>query len=141
MVGSWAPLFDDQVFWSIGDIEIDPTDPDVVYVGTGDPQYQQPSWHWQRIFKSIDGGLTWQHLGLEEQRIIPRCASTRKTRTFVYATAAFLLNAIIKGFTGRRMRAKLGASLVYQQSGRVIDLAMHPKPQYTLRCWLGSHPE
>ncbi|MCB0564759.1 MAG: hypothetical protein KDD01_10330, partial [Phaeodactylibacter sp.] len=84
---SWEPLFDDQVFLAIGDIEIDPTDPDVVYVGTGDPNISSHPGIGNGVFKSIDGGLTWQHLGLEAQRIISQVRVNPQNPDIVYAAA------------------------------------------------------
>ena len=69
---TWAPIFDDALAASIGDVEIYQNNPDIIYVGTGEgnPRNSQNS-GWG-MYKSIDGGLTWQHLGLEQTRQIHR---------------------------------------------------------------------
>lgn len=69
---TWNPIFDDQLFLSIGDIVVDPSDSNTVYVGTGDPNISGYPSIGDGIYKSIDGGLTWENLGLEEQRIISK---------------------------------------------------------------------
>lgn len=69
---NWTPLFDDHVFLSIGDIELDPTDPETVYVGTGDPNVSGYPFIGDGLWKSADGGQSWQSLGLENTRIISK---------------------------------------------------------------------
>lgn len=69
---SWAPIFDDQPFLAIGDIEIDPTDPERVYVATGDPNISSHPGIGDGLYRSDDGGQTWEKLGLQAQRILPR---------------------------------------------------------------------
>jgi photosystem II stability/assembly factor-like uncharacterized protein len=51
---------------------VDPTDPDVIYVGTGEANGQSYSWFGMGVFKSTDGGSTWSYIGLEETRYIAR---------------------------------------------------------------------
>ncbi|NNE28685.1 MAG: hypothetical protein HKN16_03570 [Saprospiraceae bacterium] len=67
---NWVPIFDDQLFLSIGDIALDPSNPEIVYVGTGDPNISGYPHVGNGIFKSVDGGFSWEQLGLTEQRII-----------------------------------------------------------------------
>ena len=69
---TWEPIFDDALAASIGDVEIYQKNSDIIYVGTGEgnPRNSQNS-GWG-MYKSIDGGNTWQHLGLENTRQIHR---------------------------------------------------------------------
>lgn len=69
---SWQPVFDDRLFLSIGDIELDPQNPDVVYAGTGDPNISAYPFIGDGLWRSPDGGQSWEHLGLENQRIISK---------------------------------------------------------------------
>ena len=69
---TWDPIFDDQAVLTIGDIAIDPYDPDVIYVGTGEANSASFSWFGMGMFKSEDGGSTWSYTGLEETRYIGR---------------------------------------------------------------------
>ena len=71
---SWEPVFDDQSTASIGAVSLAPSNPNVVWVGTGEPQNRQSSPWGIGVFRSTDGGRTWRHLGLEETRHIARIA-------------------------------------------------------------------
>ncbi|GAB5553284.1 MAG: hypothetical protein Sapg2KO_28750 [Saprospiraceae bacterium] len=69
---TWTPIFDNELAASIGDIKMYQANPDIIYVasGEGNPRNSQNS-GWG-MFKSIDGGKNWQHLGLENTRQIHR---------------------------------------------------------------------
>jgi len=69
---SWTPLFDDQPTSSIGDVTVDQSNPNLVWVGTGEPQNRQSSPWGNGVYKSTDGGATWQHMGLEESKHVAR---------------------------------------------------------------------
>jgi photosystem II stability/assembly factor-like uncharacterized protein len=69
---SWTPLFDDQSTASIGAVALSPSNPNVVWVGTGEPQNRQSSPYGGGVFRSVDGGRTWTDLGLTETRHISR---------------------------------------------------------------------
>lgn len=71
---SWTPLFDDMPTASIGDVTVAPSNPNVVWVGTGEPQNRQSSPYGGGVFRSLDGGRTWTDLGLHETRHISRIA-------------------------------------------------------------------
>jgi photosystem II stability/assembly factor-like uncharacterized protein len=59
----WKPIFDDQSTGSIGALAIAPSDPRIVYVGSGEGLQRPDLSVGDGIYKSIDGGQTWQHLG------------------------------------------------------------------------------
>ena len=69
---TWEPIFTDQSTASIGDVTLALSNPNVVWVGTGEPQNRQSSPWGDGVFKSMDGGRTWVHKGLQETRHIPR---------------------------------------------------------------------
>src|SRR5216684_2515688 len=69
---TWEPIFDKESVSTIGDIAIAPSDPSVVWVGTGEPNNRQSSSWGDGAYKSLDGGKTWKKMGLEATRHIGR---------------------------------------------------------------------
>ena len=63
---TWNPIFDDQPTGSIGALAIAPSNPDVIYVGSGEGLRRPDLSTGDGIYKSTDGGHTWQHLGLRD---------------------------------------------------------------------------
>jgi hypothetical protein len=68
---TYENLFAD-VAHSIGDIAIAPSNPNILYVGTGEPNNRQSSSFGEGVYKSTDAGATWQHVGLRETQSIAR---------------------------------------------------------------------
>ena len=69
---TFTALFDDQETSSVGDVTLAPSNPNVVWVGTGEPQNRQSSPWGNGVYRSTDGGRTWEHLGLEATHHIAR---------------------------------------------------------------------
>jgi photosystem II stability/assembly factor-like uncharacterized protein len=63
---TWHPIFDDQPTGSIGALAIAPSDPDVIYAGSGEGLQRPDLSVGDGIYKSIDGGKIWRHLGLRD---------------------------------------------------------------------------
>jgi photosystem II stability/assembly factor-like uncharacterized protein len=82
---TWLPIFDKQPFLAISDIELDPQNPNIVYVGTGDLNISGYPFIGDGLWKSPDGGQTWQHLGLENQRIVAKIAVHPTNAGIIYA--------------------------------------------------------
>ncbi|HEY6931225.1 MAG TPA: glycoside hydrolase [Thermoanaerobaculia bacterium] len=68
---TWDPIFDDQPTGSIGALAVAPSDPNVIYVGSGEGLQRPDLSVGDGIYKSTDGGRTWRHLGLSDGRQIP----------------------------------------------------------------------
>ncbi|HEX8234246.1 MAG TPA: hypothetical protein VF559_12980 [Caulobacteraceae bacterium] len=69
---TWAPLFQDGPSAAIGAIAVAPSNPDVIYAGTGQPDPRYDVQAGLGVFRSTDGGKHWQSLGLENTRYIGR---------------------------------------------------------------------
>ena len=69
---TWTPIFDKEAVQSIGDMALDPANPDVVYVGTGEANLRNSVSFGDGVYKSTDGGKTWKHLGLADTEHIAR---------------------------------------------------------------------
>ena len=67
---SWTPITDRQGIFSIGAITIDPSNPDVLYVGTGEPCLRNDISEGDGVYKSTDGGRNWANIGLRDSRHI-----------------------------------------------------------------------
>jgi photosystem II stability/assembly factor-like uncharacterized protein len=69
---TWVPIFDDQPTGSIGSIAVAPSDPDVIYVGSGEGLQRPDLAIGDGMYKSTDAGRTWTHLGLRDTQQIAR---------------------------------------------------------------------
>jgi len=69
---TWAPIFDDQPASSIGAVALWPGNPNIVWVGTGEANPRNSVGVGRGVFKSTDGGKSWQALGLEKTEKISR---------------------------------------------------------------------
>src|SRR6266568_4242377 len=69
---TWKPVFDGESAPSIGALAVAPSNPNIIYVGTGVNTVYGDVTYGSGVYKSTNGGETWQHLGLEETRHIAR---------------------------------------------------------------------
>jgi photosystem II stability/assembly factor-like uncharacterized protein len=84
---TFTPVFDDQPVSSIGSVAIAPSDPKIVYVGTGEGNGRNSSTWGNGVYKSTDGGDTFAPVGLAETRDVPRLAVHPSNPDVVYAAA------------------------------------------------------
>lgn len=63
---TWTPLFDNEGSYALGVVEIDPANPQIVWVGTGENNAQRSVGFGDGVYKSIDGGVTWANKGLAD---------------------------------------------------------------------------
>jgi photosystem II stability/assembly factor-like uncharacterized protein len=69
---TWTPVFDDQPVHAIGALSLYQPNPDLVWVGTGEGNVRNSASIGNGVYRSVDGGKTWRHLGLEKTERIHR---------------------------------------------------------------------
>ena len=83
----WEPVFDDQPAQSIGALAIDPTNPNVIWAGTGEAHIRSNVSVGNGVYKSTDGGKSWSHMGLEESGRISRIVIHPQNPDLVFVAA------------------------------------------------------
>jgi photosystem II stability/assembly factor-like uncharacterized protein len=84
---TWTAVFDDQGSYSIGCVTIDPTNPNVVWVGTGENNSQRSVAYGDGVYKSLDGGKSWKNVGLKASEHVGRIVVDPKAPDTVYVAA------------------------------------------------------
>ncbi|UCC84264.1 MAG: sialidase [Gemmatimonadota bacterium] len=84
---NWEPIFDDQDVHSIGALAVTPSDPQIVWAGTGEPFIRSNVSIGNGVYRSTDGGETWQHMGLEGTGRIARILIHPSNPDVVYVAA------------------------------------------------------
>lgn len=84
---TWTSLFDDQPSYSIGEITLDPQNPDIVWVGTGENVSGRHVGWGDGVYRSRDGGRTWQRMGLQSSQHIGRILVHPKNGNVVLVAA------------------------------------------------------
>ena len=85
---TWEPIFDQEASTSIGDITIAPSNNDIIWIGTGEPNIFRSSMAGSGVYKSTDAGKTWQHMGLTGTNTIARIVIHPKNPDVVYVAAS-----------------------------------------------------
>jgi photosystem II stability/assembly factor-like uncharacterized protein len=83
----WSPIFDGQLVGSIGAFAVAPSDPKIIYAGTGETDIRSDLSSGNGVYKSTDGGSTWNHIGLEDTRQISRIVIDPQNPSIVYVGA------------------------------------------------------
>ena len=84
---TWEPIMDDVPSISIGDLAIDPNNPNIIWVGTGEANIFRASVAGTGIYKSTDAGQTWQHMGLAGTHTIARIVIHPQNPEIIYVAA------------------------------------------------------
>jgi hypothetical protein len=128
---SWESIFDDALSPSIGDIAIAPSDCSVIYVGTGEANGGGGSQTYDGvgIYKSTDGGDTWEYKGLEESRNVGRIAVHPENPDIAYVAAMGSLFADTpdRGIYRTMDGGETWENMLYvSDSTGGIDVVIHP---------------
>ncbi|MBK9154162.1 MAG: hypothetical protein IPM25_08095 [Chloracidobacterium sp.] len=84
---SWTTLFDKEAVMSIGDVAISPSNPSIVWAGTGESNNRQSSSWGDGVYRSLDGGKTWKNMGLAGTHHIARVIVHPTNPDVVYVAA------------------------------------------------------
>ena len=84
---TWEPVFDGEGSYSIGCVTIDPNNPNVVWVGTGENNSQRSISFGDGVYKSLDGGTSWTNMGLEESEHIGNIVVDPRDSDVVWVSA------------------------------------------------------
>ena len=132
---SFEPVFDDESTASIGDVTVSQRNPNLVWVGTGEPNKRQSSPYGNGVYRSLDGGANWQHMGLNETRHIGRIQIDHRDNSRVFVGAAGHLwgpneeRGVFRTTDAGQTWEKV---LFINEDTGVIDLAMDPYDSNTL---------
>jgi photosystem II stability/assembly factor-like uncharacterized protein len=127
---SWKPLFDDQPVASIGDIALAPSNPDIIWVGTGEANARNSVSWGDGIYKSSNGGKSWGNMGLKDSRHIGRVVVHPTNPDIVYVAALGHLwgpnreRGVFKTIDGGQTWECI---LFLDENTGCIDLAMDPQ--------------
>src|SRR6188472_2261016 len=85
---TWQPIFDDQPTASVGAIAVAPSNPNIIYVGSGEGLHRPDLSVGDGVYKSTDAGKTWTHLGLRDGQQIPQLAVDPKNPNRLFVAVA-----------------------------------------------------
>ena len=132
---TWETIFDDAPTTSIGDVTLAPSNPDIVWIGTGEANIFRSSMAGCGVYKSTDGGDSFKHMGLTATHTIPRIVIHPTNPNVVYVASSGREwtdneeRGIYKSTDGGESWER--CFYVSAQTG-VIDLVMHPTDPNTL---------
>lgn len=132
---SWEPIFEQALSTAIGDIALAPTDQNIIWAGTGEANIFRSSQAGAGIFKSLDGGKTWKHMGLTDTNTIARIIIHPENPDIVYVAASGhewtnnKARGVYKTLDGGKTWKKI--KYINDQTG-AIDLIMNPDHPETL---------
>ncbi len=126
---TWVPIFDHEITSSIGALAIAPSDHQVLWVGTGEANNRQSASWGAGVYRSVDGGRTFQHLGLDNTQAIGRIVVDPHDANIAYVAALGGLwnsnheRGVYKTTDGGKSWTQ---SLYINDDTGVVDLAMDP---------------
>jgi len=139
---TWTPVFEHESTFSIGDVAVAASDPDVVWVGTGEVLMARSSYAGTGVFKSSDGGRSWAHMGLDETHHIGRVIIHPQNPDMVWVAAIghlYTRNSQRGVFRTRDGGRTWQRSLFVDDRTGAIDLVMDPRDPNTLYATTWQH--
>jgi photosystem II stability/assembly factor-like uncharacterized protein len=127
---TWTPIFDSQPIASIGAIAVAPSNPNTVYVGSGEADMRSQISYGNGMYKSTDAGKTWMHIGLTGTRQIGRVMVDPKNANIAFVAAlghAYGANPERGVFRTRDGGATWEKVLFKNDNVGAIDLAFDPQ--------------
>ena len=127
---TFKPIFDNQGALGIGDIALAPTNPDILFVGTGENNSSRSSYAGNGVYKSTDGGSTWTHSGLGDSHHIGRIIIHPQNPDIVWVASQGALythndgRGVYKSTNGGQSWNK---TLYINDSTGIIDLLINPQ--------------
>jgi len=132
---TWLPIFDSQPIASIGAIGVAPSNPNVVYVGSGEADMRSQISYGNGIYKSTDAGRTWTHIGLDDTRQIGKVIVDPRNADVVFVAAlghAYGANPDRGVYRSRDGGATWQKVLFRSNDVGAIDLAFDPGDPQTI---------
>jgi len=132
---TWHPIFDNEAVSSIGAVAVALSDPSVVWVGTGEANNRQSSSWGNGVYRSLDAGVTWQHMGLADTHHIGRIVIHPRNPNVVYVAAPGHLwgpnheRGVFKTTDGGKIWAQI---LYVNDDTGANDIALDPESPETL---------
>jgi len=84
---TWTPIFDKQAVSAIGSLAVAASDPNIIYVGTGEACIRGNISHGDGVYKSVDGGKNWKNVGLHDSRAIGKLIVDPRNADVVFVAA------------------------------------------------------
>jgi len=132
---TWRPIFEREATASIGDVAVAPSNPTIVWVGTGESNLFRASMSGTGVYKSINAGRTWQHMGLTDTGTIGRVIvhPTRPNVVYVAASGHEWTPNEILGVFKTTDGGKSWTKVLYRSPNTgAVDLVMDPADPDTL---------
>jgi photosystem II stability/assembly factor-like uncharacterized protein len=126
---TWTPVFEGEGSYSIGWVTLDPNDPAVVWVGTGESNSQRSVGYGDGVYRSDDGGKSWHNMGLKKSEHIGRIVVDPRDSKVVYVAAEGPLwgpggdRGLYKSTDGGK---NWKAVLTISENTGVVDVALDP---------------
>ncbi len=131
---TWRCIFEREAVVSIGDIAVDPRDPETVWVGTGEANNQRSSYWGDGVYKTTDGGKTWRNVGLTDSHHIGRVVvdPLDSNKVFVAALGHLYTTNAERGLYRTLDGGATWERVLYVDEGTgVVDVAVDPvDPRY-----------